>query len=114
MQTMIVNARGYDWATWFMGIMRSFIAGGAGAVASPLGPMILDPKDYNLGSGLVKVLISMLIGFGVSGVVGLAMFLKTHSGPDRIQESLAVAADATAQAGAAIADAQKKAGEPQP
>lgn len=84
MQTIIINARRYDWATWFIGMMRAFIAAGAGAVASPAGPMLLDPKDYNLGAGLSKVLISMAIGFFVSGVVGMGIFLKTHGAPDPV------------------------------
>ena len=107
------NTSNYDWATWLMGIMRAFIAAGAGAVASPTGPMILDPKDWNLGDGLSKVLMSMLIGFLVSGIVGMMIFLNTHSGPDRFQRALAVAAEATnaaaqntARAGDAIATAQ--------
>lgn len=80
--TIIHNARKYDWASWRIGIMRSFITGGAGALAAPTGPMIMDPKDYNLGSGFVRVLASILIAFTFTGLAALGVFLKTHGVPD--------------------------------
>lgn len=85
---LLNNASRYDWSTWFVGIMRSFIAGGGGAVAAPLGPMIQDAKDYNLGpSGLSHVLISMGIAFLVTGIVALGVFLQTHGAPDKVPPS---------------------------
>lgn len=80
--TMLTNARGYDWATWVMGIMRAFISGGAGAIAGAFGPMVTDPKDWNLGGGLNHVLESMAIGFLIAGLTHLGIFLQTHATPE--------------------------------
>jgi hypothetical protein len=79
---IITNAVEYDWATWRMGIMRAFVTGGAGSLAAPTGPMIMDPKDYNLSNGLVRVLASILIAFTFTGLAALGVFLKTHGAPD--------------------------------
>lgn len=113
MQAMMLNASRYDWSTWLMGIFRSLIAASAGAIASPVGPMVLDPKDYNLGDGLHKVVISMLITAGITGVTGMAIFLKTHPGPDQLQQALAKASIESdkavvqaAKASDAVADAK--------
>jgi hypothetical protein len=84
---LISNAKSYDWSTWFMGIMRSFIAGGAGAVAGVAGPMYQDPKDWNLGAGLHSVLVSMGIGFFISGVIHMMIFLQTHGAPEPVPPS---------------------------
>lgn len=108
MQAMMANARAYDWPTWFIGIMRAFISGGAGAIASPAGPMYLDPKDFNLGEGLGKVLISMAIGFLIMGIVTMGIFLKTHGAPDLLQASLQAASDNIAAAGTAVEAAKKE------
>lgn len=109
MQTMASNASRYDWTTWLMGIFRSFVAGGAGAIAAPIGPMLMDGKDYNLGSGgLGKVLASMGIAFLVTGLTGMGIFLKTHGAPDPIavKEALDEAAAANVKSGTAIGKAQ--------
>ena len=74
----------YDWATWIIGIMRAFIAGGAGALSAPIGPMVMDAKDYNLACGLGKVLATMGIAFVVTGLAGMGIFLKTHGAPDAV------------------------------
>ena len=109
MQAMIANASRYDWPTWFMGIMRSFISGGAGAIAAPAGPMIMDAKDYNLADGLHKVLATMAIAFFISGLTAMGIFLKTHGAPDPFQKSLADAAKSSAATTAAISDASASA-----
>lgn len=107
MQTMIQNASRYDWQNWVVGILRSFVQGGGGALAGFLGPMATDSKDFNLGSGLGHTLLSMIIGFFIAGCVQMGMFLKTHGAPDPlVAQALATAADASKQATAAIHDAQ--------
>lgn len=107
MQTIIQNASGYDWSTWSIGLMRSFLQGGGGALVGILGPMATDGKDFNLGSGLSHTLISMLIGFCIAGLLQLGMFLKTHGAPDQLKAALASAAASNAAAGDAIATAQQ-------
>lgn len=107
MQTMIKNASRYDWATWGIGCMRAGVSGGAGAIGAPLGPMISDPGDFNLASGIHKVLFSTGVGFLFGAITGMAIFLKTHGAPDPIvQAALADAASASIQVTAAIHDAQ--------
>lgn len=85
--TIAGNIKSYDWATWLIGIMRAFISGGAGALAGATGPMIVDPKDWNLGAGLHNTLISMLIGFVLLGIVHMGIFLQTHGAPEQTQEA---------------------------
>ena len=75
---------GYEWSTWAIGLMRSFVAGGAGALSAPIGPMIMDAGDYNLSGGLHKVLATMGIAFVVTGLAGMGIFLKTHGAPDAV------------------------------
>lgn len=107
MQTMIQNASRYDWSSWVVGILRSFVQGGGGALAGFLGPMATDSKDFNLGSGLGHTLLSMLIGFFIAGCVQMGMFLKTHGAPDPIMaQALADAAQASSKATEAIHVAQ--------
>lgn len=119
MKNMIQNAGRYDWATWLMGIFRALIAAAAGAIASPVGPMVLDPNDYNLGTGLKKVVVSMLITAAITGVTGMAIFLKTHPGPDQLQQLLEKASAESdkavtqaAKASDAVADAKSASKEP--
>lgn len=83
---MLKNAEQYDWSTWLVGIMRSFVSGSAGAVVGVLGPMATDAHDFNLTSdaGLHHTLVSMGVGFLIGGIVHMAMFLQTHSAPDLV------------------------------
>jgi hypothetical protein len=80
--TIIANAQGYDWQTWLMGIMRSFIGGGAGAAASAIGTGVVHPED--LHGGLLKLLAAMTVSFLFVGLVHMLIFLKTHAGPEKI------------------------------
>ena len=86
---MLTNAVHYDWTTWVMGIMRSFVSGGGGAVAGFLGPAVTDSKDFNFTTsvGLKHALISMAVGFLIMGLTALGTFLKTHGAPDPVQET---------------------------
>jgi hypothetical protein len=79
---MLTNARGYDWSTWLMGIMRSFVNGGAGAVSGMLGPMVSDPQHFNLGDGWRHTLTSMGVSFVIVGLVSMCLFLQTHAVPE--------------------------------
>jgi hypothetical protein len=104
--TAAANARQYDWATWLMGIFRSLIGGGAGAVSGAFGPMLTDPKDFNLGGGIGHTMETMGIGFVIGGIVNMCIFLQTHGSPDRLTDTLntagAAAKQAQAAAGAAV------------
>jgi hypothetical protein len=65
--------------------------------------MVLDPNDFNLGPGLKKVIVSMGITALLTGITGMAIFLKTHPGPDPLQVILQAAAT---EANKAVVQAQ--------
>lgn len=91
----VANAKSYDWSTWLMGIMRSFVSGGAGAIAAAVGTMGLDPAKFNLVNldGITHVFAMMGIMFILQGVVHLAIFLQTHGSPEEVavQKEIATA-----------------------
>jgi predicted transporter len=112
----LTNARGYDWATWLLGIVRSAVSGGALSILNTGGTAIIVPESVNTGAGLHKLLALLGIYFVIGAVIHMAIFLSTHGAPDPFQQSLATAAvqaDKTvvqAQKSAdAVADAQSKA-----
>jgi hypothetical protein len=78
------NLVDYDWQTWLVGIGRSFVGGGAGAIAGGAGPMYIDPAKFNLSNGVRALLTSMGIGFLISGIVHMAIFLQTHGAPEPV------------------------------
>lgn len=78
------NSSNYDWATWIIGIERSFVQGGSGAVVAGLATIGIDPKDFNLTNGLRHTLEQMGIVFFVMGLIQMFMFLQTHGAPEKI------------------------------
>lgn len=81
---LLGNARGYDWATWLVGILRSFNMGLGGAITGIIGPMATDSDHFNLGpNGLKHTLVSMAIGFVIGGVFQMGLFLQTHGAPEK-------------------------------
>jgi hypothetical protein len=81
---ILTNMGRYDWATWLIGLMRAFNMGLGGAITGVLGPMATDSDHFNLGpSGLKHTLTSMAIGFIVSAVFQLGLFLNTHGAPEK-------------------------------
>jgi hypothetical protein len=80
--TMTANARQYDWGTWMIGIMRSFISGGAGAFASGTGAMVLAPDKFNVSGHFGNTLALMGFCFFIAGAYRLAEFLTLHGAPD--------------------------------
>lgn len=59
---------------WLYGLVAAVISGAAGAV----GVIIVDPKDFNLESGLANVCKVAV----VMGLIALANFLKAHPLPE--------------------------------
>ena len=96
---IVTNAQRYDWQTWLLGIMRSFLSGGAAALTTGSGAALV-------GIPSKQIWFLMGINFVVLGLYRLGEFLQLHGAPDALQQSLQTAADSTAKAGAAIADAQ--------
>jgi hypothetical protein len=79
----IANAKRLDWSGWSLGIMRSYIAGGAGAVAATTTVGFADPKDWGPGNVGHMMLLFAITFFG-TGLMHMMVFLETHPTPDAI------------------------------
>jgi len=102
--TAVTNAKTYDWQTWFLGLFRSFLSGGAVALATLGGASAV-------GLDSAKAWKMVGINFIVMGLYRLGEFLQLHGAPDKLGETLQVAADATAKASDAIATAKTQVDE---
>lgn len=56
---------------WLHGLIGGFVGGFAGAIDSALALMVVDPKEFNVGPGLVKtletaVILGILVGLKVA------------------------------------------------
>lgn len=100
--TAIDNAKGYAWADWLMGIMRSFLSGGAAAFLTGTGGALLGIPGK-------QTLELMGINFVSMGLYRMGEFLTLHGAPDKVQENLAVAESKAKEAVSAVQDAQKSA-----
>ena len=95
----VVNAQTYDWPTWLLGIFRSFLSGGAGALVALGGSTVLKLS-------LRETLLLTGSQFVVMGLYRMGEFLQLHGAPDKLQVALDTAQAATKEAGAAIQDAK--------
>lgn len=100
--TAIDNARSYAWGDWFIGIMRSFLSGGAAAFLTGSGGALI-------GIPARQVWILMGINFVSMGLYRMGEFLTLHGAPDKVQEKLEVAEDKAKDAVSAVQDAKKAA-----
>jgi hypothetical protein len=93
------NATRYGWSDWLIGIMRSFMSGGAAAFITGGGGAIagITPKQQYIMMG------SSFVGLGL---YRLGEFLQLHGAPDKLSQTLDTAAAATTKAGEAIAEAK--------
>jgi hypothetical protein len=64
-----------DWATWLYGLVSGFIGGGAGAIGTGFGEMVLDSKHV-AAEGMHHVFALMGISFLFSGVITASAYLK--------------------------------------
>ncbi len=110
----IKNAGAYDWATWFIGIMRSFISGASSAMVAAMSSIAIDPSNFNLSGNLRHTLEMGGIMFLFQGGYRMFEFLQLHGAPDKLQQALDVAAqqasktvDAVQEAKAAAPSAEK-------
>ena len=73
----ITNAQTYDWKTWTLGLMRSFLSGGAAAFMTLGGGAIagVSPK---------KMWFMVGINFLAMGMYRLGEFLQLHGAPDTV------------------------------
>ena len=93
--TAVANAKAYDWPTWLLGIFRSFMSGGAGALVALGGSTVLKLS-------LKETMLLTGSQFLIMGLYRMGEFLQLHGAPDKLQEQLDTAATAakTAQAAA--------------
>jgi putative Ca2+/H+ antiporter (TMEM165/GDT1 family) len=98
------NAQRYDWATWLLGIMRSFLSGGAAALAALGGSSVA-------GISAKQTAIMTGSGFLIMGLYRMGEFLELHGAPDQLQATLDAAAVATKEAVKQVSKAQEIAPE---
>jgi hypothetical protein len=101
----ISNAQGYAWADWGVGLMRSFLSGGAAALLTGTGGALVRVPNTQIWK-------LMLINFILMGLYRMGEFLTLHGAPDKLQQSLNVAEDKAKEAVAAVQDAKASSTEP--
>jgi hypothetical protein len=107
----IASAAKYDWKTWFVGIMRSTLSGGALAILNTTGVSLILPGNVNTSTtdGRHTLLVFLVTFFLIGAGTHMMIFLSTHGAPDPQQQNLDDASTATKAAVAAV-DAAKAAG----
>lgn len=68
-----------DFTDWAYGLLAAFIGGGASAVTSGLTLNVLDPKDFNVYSSKIYVLMGGM--FLVNGIMSGFAFLRQNPLP---------------------------------
>lgn len=101
------SIRDYAWSDWLVGIMRSFLSGGAAAFLTGTGGALV---------GIPSAMVWKLMGinFVMMGLYRLGEFLQLNGAPTQLQKTLETAAAATKEAGQAIAEAKSQAPENKP
>ncbi len=74
-----------DWSSWTRGLATAFIGGGAGAVSAGFGTMVVDPKDFNVYTG--KMYLVMMVCFLLNGTMAMMQYLHTKPIPDVLTET---------------------------
>jgi hypothetical protein len=112
---MIDNAAKYDWETWFVGIMRSTLSGGALAILNTTGVSLILPGNVNTSTaeGRHELWVFLITFFLIGAMTHMMIFLSTHGAPDPQQKNLDKASDATKAAVVAV-DAAKQAAPENP
>lgn len=105
MLKMMSNASKYAWGDWGIGILRSFLSGGAAALVTGGGGAIA-------GITAKQQYIMMASSFLGLGLYRMGEFLQLHGAPDQLQDSLTTAAAANVEVGKAIESAQASAPTP--
>lgn len=83
MLAAVTNAKRMDWGGWWLGIMRSFISGAAGAVTATGIVGFSDPKDWGTGNPMHMLALAGATLAG-TGFVHMMIFLQTHPTPDTV------------------------------
>ena len=75
--TILKNAQSYDWNSWMIGIMRSFLSGGAVALATLSGGALVGVTPD-------KMWKMVGINFLAMGAYRMGEFLQLHGAPDKV------------------------------
>lgn len=65
-----------DWGHWLYGLVSGFIGGGAGAVGTAFGEVVLDPQHVAQAGGVHHVFALMGVSFLFTGVLTALAYLK--------------------------------------
>ena len=78
--TMQRNAHKHDalaiWEMWLKGIAAAAIAGSANGIITGFAAVGIDPAHFNLQSGLHATLSIAMVSAAMSGIIGVAAYLK--------------------------------------
>jgi hypothetical protein len=66
----------HSWEIWLKGIAAAGIAGGANGVITGFAAVGIDPSHFNLQSGLHSTLAIAGVSALMSGIIGIAAYLK--------------------------------------
>ena len=79
--SLLSTAGNLDFDTWIRGLLSAGISGGASAVSSGFGSVVLDPKDFNPQTG--KLYELMVVTFAFSAFISIAKFLQMNPLPTK-------------------------------
>jgi hypothetical protein len=66
----------YIWEAWLKGIIAAAIAGSANGIITGFAAVGIDPMHFNLQSGLRATLAIAMVSAAMSGIIGVAAYLK--------------------------------------
>ena len=81
-EAAIHGARMSNCQTWLKGIAATAIAGSANGVITGFAAVGIDPKHFNLQAGLGSTLAIAAVSALMSGIIGVAAYLKQSPLPD--------------------------------
>jgi hypothetical protein len=64
------------WEAWLKGVVAAAIAGSANGIITGFAAVGIDPAHFNLQSGLHATLSIAMISAAMSGIIGVAAYLK--------------------------------------
>jgi hypothetical protein len=64
------------WEAWVKGVVAAAIAGSANGIITGFAAVGIDPSHFNLQSGLHATLSIAMISAAMSGIIGVAAYLK--------------------------------------
>ena len=65
-----------NWETWLKGILAAAIAGSAHGIITGFAAVGIDPMHFNLQAGLRATLAIAMVSAAMSGIIGVAAYLK--------------------------------------